>query len=147
MSKPVKPDELEKIIIKWTDKPVLQVENGEEKNSINLNIDTEELKRRLTGNWELIPELTEVFFNEAVDIKKKISKKIDIHDYSAIAKEAHKLKGAASSICADKIHKIAVSIENSSKNEDEESLKRRVVELNSAMLEFESIIKEDTWMI
>lgn len=145
ISKPVKPDELQKIIMKWTDKPVMQMRKKEENDSVIANINIEELKSRLTGNWELIPELINTFFTEAIEIQKQISKNNEIHDYSAIAKEAHKLKGAASSICADRIHEIALFIEKGAEDEKTDALKNRIEELEDALLEFKSTIEEDTW--
>lgn len=145
ISKPVKPDELQKIIMKWTDKHVMQMRKDENNHSVISNINIKELKSRLTGNWELIPELIKIFNNEATEIQKRISKNYDIHDYSGIAKEAHKLKGAASSICADRIHEIAVFIEKSAEDEKTDALKNTIKELEDALLEFGSIMEEDAW--
>lgn len=145
ITKPVKPDELKSAILKWTysSPQPRTVRNMEQKKSNDLNIEL--LKSRVGDNEEFIGELLNVFFDEAAEIWVLLKKNSESGQITETGKYAHKLKGAASSVCAEKVQYAAGLIEKAAKEGNTEGIGESINNLKILLDNVSKIIKEEIW--
>jgi HPt (histidine-containing phosphotransfer) domain-containing protein len=139
ISKPIDPDKLDKILVKWINqkKGTIHSFASTKKSQIPLasntfpklsGIDVAAGLRRTTGKEDLYRKMLIRFYHNNVDIKVKIKKAMDEEDFELAQFLTHTIKGTASTLGANRLAAAAESLETLFRNEqsdiDDSLLKR-----------------------
>ncbi len=73
---------------------------------------------RLGGDDELLAELAEVYLDDQDAMMSDVEAAVRARDSEALARAAHKLKGAASNFCAEATVAVALRLEEMGRNGD-----------------------------
>ncbi len=90
---------------------------------------------------ELMSELLKVFNKDSLNCIKNIKTLYGVYDWGAIAYQAHKLKGAASYVFAEKVKNITDKINKEIKQRQYENIEHYICELEAELNDFLANIK------
>ncbi len=85
-----------------------------------LNLDA--LYKRLMQDEKLVRTVLQAFFKDLPLQISQLNSAAETQDYKALAKAAHKLRGAAGNIGAEKLHELLGELEDASKKEDSKTV-------------------------
>ncbi len=143
ISKPIKLNELRKMIAKWLPK-IYKEENiskiGGDKP--DLLFDKETMLENLGGSEDLLAEILDTFVDDTTENIKKLKALITNNDLNEAAKVAHAIKGSAGNITADKIRQIALYLEKNCKQENRDALQEYFQQLEEEFDHFLNQKKE-----
>ena len=107
-------------------------------------IDREDLMERIGGDMELLEELLELFDEDYPELMGEIRSAVDSRDGEKLKRSAHTLKGAVGNFAAIKAHHLAYQLEKMGENNDFSNAFMLVEQLEQAIDEFKSVLKEVT---
>ncbi len=119
-SKPIKADELMKIISELLEK--------EEK-----DIDLEKALEMVGGDKELLDQLLDMFIKDFPEKIKKLEEAAEENNFSVLREEAHSLKGASGNLGLIKIYEISKQIEAMAKENKAEGIKEKISQLKEQL--------------
>lgn len=140
LSKPVTADQLTSMLRRWMSKkksvsarnPKASPSHSVDKHSEipeELSIDLERLEQLFDGDTEVIDQLLEVYISKTQSLLETIRQGIAREEYETIRSAAHELKGSSSMVAANGMAETSRHMEVAVKEEDEESLRRCLREL------------------
>ena len=96
-------------------------------------IDRVSLLERVEGDQELLTEMIHLFQGDAPNLLTTMRDALQRGDMAVLERSAHSLKGAASNLSAKTSAAAALQLEKDAKNEDTESAKKSLVEVERAV--------------
>ncbi|MEJ2634324.1 MAG: PAS domain S-box protein [Calditrichia bacterium] len=143
LSKPIKADELRKVLESLVLKETKTEDNQqqkEEKLEKVLVVDKQELIDRMEGDWELLGELVEMFNDSYQQMIDDIGKAIREGDIELLERSAHSLKGAMGNFSGKQAFETAHELELMGRKKEAENaasvferLKAQVDEVNAEL--------------
>lgn len=85
-------------------------------------LDTKQTLIRLGGDEELLRELYGVLLGEAAGRTAEALRSVESHDYEGLRRLAHKVRGSAASIGAERLSAVAASLERAADGHDVDSI-------------------------
>ena len=137
ISKPVMPEDIEKVIDRWIKKDKGK-EIKEEDSGIPV-FDREGVMRRVMDDKELFDEIINIYVTEAPENIKNLKECIRKEEFVKVEMQAHGLKGASAHTGAERIRECAARIETAAKEKDKERTEIAFKELEK---EFEIFVIE-----
>ncbi|MBU0680977.1 MAG: response regulator [Proteobacteria bacterium] len=140
ISKPVRPDELYLTLAKWicgdgkihtfvhTNREDIKVAH-----ETVVGLDLDEMLSRVGNKQDLLVRLFQIFQEKYCHFDQEILTNLGQHDYSAVKKQAHTIKGVAATICANRLQEAALDLEKKVTNSENPA---------AEMLVFSSALKE-----
>ncbi len=158
LSKPVKPEDLERVLNIWLDLLPDEVpQNGAARETAYSRdpevggsspasptdvFDYPALLDRLMGDKQMVDELLEVFLVDVEDQVQQLLTFLEKADIVSIAGQAHKIKGAAGNIGAKAMEKLAQAMETAARNNVLDKLNKLEPEFMSCYQKVRNAIKE-----
>lgn len=142
ISKPVRIDELQMLVLRWSEKlrkeaspakesTVKTIENepvvNEQEMPVLLDIESEE-------DQKFVSELLEIYLNETPRMLASMRVAFSNDDFKAVAFYCHKLRGSSASLGVTKIASISEEIETAAKNKDIETIRTSLITLEKTYL-------------
>lgn len=118
-------------------------------NQKNLNtqeiFDPEKVLKVLDGDVNLLREITGIFMESSVSDMETLQQAIAAWNSEKIQQEAHKIKGAAANIGAERVRALALEMEHSARQEDLSKTRCLFETLQKEMGKFEELLKQYAW--
>ncbi len=109
-------------------------------------INRKALNDRLDGDFDLLKELTELFFSDSPKLLDVIQEAIRTKIGEKIGKSAHTIKGAVANFSADRAYTAALELEKIGKNNEldkaEEAYSRLSAEIDNMKAALKLLIEE-----
>jgi len=120
LSKPVRLEDLAKVISELFDKGKIKKEKKEQasKKEEEIQIDMKRAMEAVGGDKELLNELLRMFIEDSEKSIEKIEEAIKEKDYEKLRETAHRIKGASGNLGLTSIYDICLSLENMGKKRD-----------------------------
>jgi PAS domain S-box-containing protein len=125
ISKPVRPDELYLTLAKWIcgDGEIHTFANTNGKDTtvtheMVVGLDLNEMLSRVGNNQDLLVRLFQIFQEKYCHFDQEILTNLAQHDYSAVKKQAHTIKGVAATICAYRLQETSLDLEKKVANSE-----------------------------
>lgn len=99
----------------------------------------------LAGDAELLQEIMEVFMSTAPTQLQNIAANIEMDDCTAVATEAHGMKGGAANFCAKRFVKAALTLEMRAKKGNLDGAGDLLQEMRDSYQELEDLAKVINW--
>lgn len=118
LSKPIKPDELKAILIRWLDtqNDANDMEKSQKEVRAMTLINWEHLNEITGGDTEFQAELFQEFIDQMPTLLEQMESAIESDDGALLGRSAHTIKGSARSIGADSLAEVAYTLEQMGKS-------------------------------
>jgi len=148
VSKPVTPDILADTLSRWlpgdshnTGTESVQSSKGSIEDTDHLAIfDSGEFLGRVMNDPHLARRVITGFLNDMPGQILRLIEIADTKDYDMLAKQAHKIKGAAANVSALRLKDAAIKIEHSVKTEDYENLSDQIRRIEHEFITFKNTV-------
>ena len=141
ITKPVTPAALRQILERWRPaRPGDQ--DGEPKLEAILNEDLALVQ--LGGEESLLNELIELFLRNWPELRDRLYASVDPLDLATIASTAHRIKGGASTIAAERVRSIASALEVWQAHGEPEGIRNSIETLEEAVAELAAVLGDRT---
>ncbi len=158
IAKPIQKEVVRDVLCRWiktkeTEIPKESVSENKEShqmaNQKNLNtqeiFDPEKVLKVLDGDVNLLREITGIFMESSVSDMETLQQAIAAWNSEKIQQEAHKIKGAAANIGAERVRALALEMEHSARQEDLSKTRCLFETLQKEMGKFEELLKQYAW--
>lgn len=108
LSKPVNPDELQQMLVKWTSGEAQEAESA----SVTPAFNTAYLTEALSFDANFIKEVLEEFWNTLPQLREKMHASAAASDFPTVSAVAHTMKGACQTVGADRLAAVCELLEN-----------------------------------
>lgn len=133
LTKPVTPADLKQVLERWR-----PAKTSDEEVEAILN---EELAlQQLGGEESLLNELIELFLTNWPELRDRLYASLDPLDLATVTSTAHRIKGGASTIAAERVRSIASSLEVRQAAGEPEEIRKSVVALEAAVAELAVVL-------
>ena len=142
LSKPIHPDGLFAEIERCLAAAGRNSEMTENSQESREQIDRVSLLERVEGDQELLSEMIHIFQDDAPNLLTAMGDALQSGDMAVLERSAHSLKGAASNLSAKSTAAAALQLENDAKNNDVESAKGSLAEVERMMKQLLPLLAE-----
>lgn len=105
----------------------------------------EQVLKILDGDVEVLREITGVFIDTCVGDMEALRQAITAGQSEQVQQEAHKLKGAAANIGAERVRALALEMEQTARQADWEGLRRVFDTLQGELEQFQHLLSRYAW--
>lgn len=98
-------------------------------------LETETLFHRVAGDFDLLREIIDLFLDEAPKLAGEIRTAVARNDAAALTRSAHRLKGSAANLSAQRVVHLALRLEAMGRQEQVEDAEPLCEDLHQAIAE------------
>jgi PAS domain S-box-containing protein len=142
LAKPLCRQDLVAALARW--RPDLRPEGGAPQATAPCEpaVDRAKLLHEVEGNTALIRRMAALYFEHGPELQNQIRTGVDAHDWAAVERPAHKLKGSLSQFAAASVVACAQRLEEAARRRDPARAARLSVELEHELARFDSELQQ-----
>jgi HPt (histidine-containing phosphotransfer) domain-containing protein len=108
-------------------------------------LDPRPIVRMLGNDAALISQFIDIFLTDIPDQIDSLEQALDDGDLLEAEKRAHRIKGASVDVGGQRVHLVALEVEQAAKREDRATCVRKLVEMRKELDRLTSRLKSTRW--